>query len=158
MNQLAVETSNEQVQRELSTAQCQMNDTADSDGDLDDMKVTGPKNDYGGGGYGSNKVDADITAANKAIGGGEMGAAADGGLPKSFDDDTQLIAVSTLNEDTCPGKEQPLVDRAPDAAQNSDRVLWESTKSAAAVPASLCLSSLPVLATVFAMIVRSRRS
>lgn len=157
MNQLAVETNNEQVKRELSTAQCQMNDTADGDSDLDDMKVTGPKNGYVGG-YGANKVDADITAADKAIGSGEMGAAAEGGLPKPFDDDTQLIAVSTLNEDTCPGKEQPLVDRAPDAAQNSDRVLWESTKSAAAVPAPLCLSPLAILATVFAIFIRLRCS
>ncbi|XP_025206175.1 connectin-like [Melanaphis sacchari] len=158
MNQLAIETNNEQVAREMSAAQCQMNETADGDGDLtSDLKVAGPKNGYGGG-YGANKVDAE-TAADKSVGSsGETMDAADGSPRLS--DDTQLIAVISLNEDTCPGKEQPLVDGAPDAAQNSDRVLWESTKSAAAasgLPAPLCLSALPVLATVLA-IVRSRRS
>uniref|UniRef100_A0A2S2PRN2 Connectin n=1 Tax=Schizaphis graminum TaxID=13262 RepID=A0A2S2PRN2_SCHGA len=166
MNRLAIETNNEQVARELSTAQCQMNDTADGDVDLTDLKVTGPKNGYnsggggGVGGYGANKVDAETAAdkADKTVGGsGEMGAA--DGLPMPFDD-TQLIAVRSLSEDTCPGKEQPLVDMAPDAAQNSDRVLWQSTQSAAAataLPAPMCLSSLPVLTAVFA-IIRSRHS
>jgi len=164
MNRLAVETNNEQVENELKTAQCQMNDTADSDGDLADLKVAGPRSVYGGdgGGYGANQLDAETTA-DKAIsvggaGGGMIGGA-DGGLPRSFDE-PQVVAVSSLDEDTCPGKEQPLVDGAPDAAQNSDRVLWESTKSAAAagstLQAPLGRSALPVLAFVLAVI-RSRR-
>ncbi|XP_029343584.1 connectin isoform X1 [Acyrthosiphon pisum] len=161
MNRLAAEINNEQVKRELTTAQCQMNDTADSD--LADLKVAGPRNVYGGdgGGYGANQVDAETTA-DKAIsvGGGGMMGGADGGFPKSFDE-PQVVAISSLNEDTCPGKEQPLVDGAPDAAQNSDRVLWESTKSASAagstLQAPLGRSALPVLALVFAIIIRSRR-
>jgi len=142
-----------------------MNDTADNDGggDLADLKVEGPRNVYGdgGGGYSGNQVDAETTA-DKAIsvGGGGMMGGADGGLPKLFDE-PQVVAISSLNEDTCPGKEQPLVDGAPDAAQNSDRVLWESTKSAAAagsaLQAPLSRSALPVLALVFAIIIRSHR-
>jgi len=167
MNRLAVETNNEQVARELATAQCQMNDTADNDGggDLADLKVSGPRSVYGGdggGGYGANQLDAETTA-DKAISvggvGGGMVGGADGGFPKSFDE-SQVIVVSSLNEDTCPGKEQPLVDGAPDAAQNSDRVLWESTKSAAGtgsvLRAPLGLSTLPVLVSVVTVI-RSRR-
>jgi len=163
MNRLAVETNNEQVERELMTAQCQMNDTADNGGDLADLKVSGPRNVYGGGGgYGENQVDAETTA-DKAISaggvGGRMVGGTDGGFPKSFDE-SQVIAVSSLNEDTCPGKEQPLVDGAPDAAQNSDRVLWESTKSAtgtgSVLRAPLGRSTLPVFVSVVA-IIRSRR-
>ncbi|KAL4122443.1 hypothetical protein QTP88_014774 [Uroleucon formosanum] len=162
MNRLAAETNNEQVEKELKTAQCQMNDTTDSD--LADLKVAGPRSVYGGdgGGYGANQVDTETTA-DKAIsvggvGGGMMGGA-DGGLPRSFDE-PQVIAISSLDEDTCPGKEQPLVDGAPDAAQNSDRVLWESTKSAAAagstLRAPLGRSALSVLGFVLAVI-HSRR-
>ncbi|XP_022180831.1 connectin-like [Myzus persicae] len=168
MNRLALETTNDQVARELATAQCQMNDTADSDGggDLADLKVAGPRNVYGGGdgGYGANQVDAE-TPADKAISvggaGGGIADGVDGGLPKSFDEPL-VVTIRTLNEDTCPGKEQPLVDGAPDAAQNSDRVLWESTKSAAAAAAGSALhaplgrSAMPVLAVVFA-VVSSRR-
>lgn len=131
MNELAAKTTNEQVARELSSAQCQMNDTADGDGDgdLSDLKVVGPRP-----GYGANLVDAD-TAAIKPP------------------EDPQLIAIRTLDEDTCPGKERPLVDGAPDAAQNSDRVLWESTKS---VAAPLRRSPLTVLAAVVVLAVIRR--
>jgi len=138
-----------------------MNDTADSDGgdDLVDLKVAGPRL-YGGdgGGYGANQLDAETTAEKAilvgGVGGGIMGGS-NGGLPKSFDE-PQVVIINSLNEDTCPGKEQPVVEGAPDAAQNSDRVLWESTKSAAAagsaLQAPLGRSALPVFALVFAII------
>lgn len=153
MNRLAVDTMNEQVSNALSEAQCVMNTTTDGAGGdvvggggvnngLDDFGVqktgfgSGDSGVLGRGSIGYSNRKAKVNAA-------DLGAESlAGGAPDDFEDDaqempyksfdeSQITLVSTLTEETCPGKEVPIVDGAPDAAQNSDRVLWENNKSAA---------------------------
>lgn len=153
MNRLAVDTMNEQVSNALSEAQCVMNTTTDGAGGgvvggvnngLDDFGVPVQKTGFGSGdngvlGRGSIGYSNRKAKVNAADLGAESLA---GGAPDDFEDDaqempyksfdeSQITLVSTLTEETCPGKEVPIVDGAPDAAQNSDRVLWENNKSAA---------------------------
>lgn len=205
MNQVAAETTNEQVHRELSEAKCSMNDTAgDDDGPGGGGEGYGPGDGqrkayggtgrggggenvggsgvpgvaagglgvYGGGnGDGGGEGDSDDNRKSAAdVGAGGAAGAEDAG-PQTFDEfykspggDLQpLTLVSSLDEDTCPGKEQPLVDGAPDAAQNSDRVLWESNKSsgvgggAAALPGSSAATPLLLLLLLSALATARRR-
>lgn len=149
MNRLAEETLSEQVSNALSKAQCVMNTTAGGSGSdisdgLDDFGELVRKTGFGSGGSGvsgvmgrgsnvhsNRKTNVDLEAEYLA-----------GSISNDFEDDvqdltyksfdeSQITSVSTLTEETCPGKEVPIVDGAPDAAQNSDRVLWENKISAA---------------------------
>lgn len=177
MNRLAVETTNEQVSRAFSDAQCLMNDTADdvdySTGSRADHKTLGdghnrmsdaqPAADVGGpssvgdipsDGTGAGAMPSDGIGAGVSDG---TGVGVSDGTFKAYDE-SQLTKVSALTEDTCPGKEQPLVDGAPDAAQNSDRVLWESNNNASGAGTRLVRSSatLSVLLSVLVFAVRRR--
>lgn len=191
MNRLAAETINELVRRAFSDAQCLMNDTADDrvggGGGEDDDNNNGYSTDSRTG----DKAHANGGSGVPAIAAGFVGgtysrksdakSAADVGGPSSAGatssegfgagvsdvmfkayDESQLTKVSALTEDTCPGKEQPLEDGAPDAAQNSDRVLWESNNKSgagrAAADRSLLRSSatLPILLSALVFTVRHR--
>lgn len=169
MNKLAAETNNEQVSTVLSEAQCQMNETAD-DGADDGYMVAGqtPYDSAVTRGHGRKTdaavdgMDGSAATVTAAVGGsgGSFGGA-DEYVSRSFDE-SKLIKVSALDEETCPGKEQPVVDGPPDAAQNSDRVLWQSNNSSAtptAVRSSLHLTGVLLLSTVLAVFAsfRSRR-
>ncbi|XP_025417971.1 connectin-like [Sipha flava] len=161
MNRLAAETINEQVKRVLSEAECTMNSTAadGDDGSVEQQFGSGKQRKafenglddgvpgVGVGGYGEQAGGTGSTGADGGGSGGGTGTSdgADAVLMRSADE-SQLTKVSALDEDTCPGKEPPVVDGAPDAAQNSDRVLWESTKtsgSAAAATAALFRTPSP---------------
>lgn len=153
MNRLAAETTSEQVNRAMSDAQCLTNDTAD----YDDGLLTDDRSSRGGGGGGKNEKAGTSPSQDLLQGGGPP---TDG--TTRVIDESKLTKVSALNEDTCPGKERPLVDGTPDAAQNSDRVLWESTNSSSSAtdrprrsPAPLTLQLLSLL-SVLASAVYSR--
>lgn len=167
MNRLAEETANDQVKRELSNAQCLMNDTAD-DGrppaaghEGRDYDGTGgslaPGAAAGGAGGGGGRHGTDETGMDARVGQAtDGGQSADGNdeYNKPFDE-SQLTKVSVLNENTCPGKEQPLVDGTPDVAQNSGRVVFEAKSGGARAPAAAVLPAVASAALVLAL--RSRR-
>lgn len=152
MNRLSAETINEQVIRELSDAACLMNDTANGAGG---NAATGQPMTFG---IAVDSYDrAQKTGTQEAVAVEET-EPADGG-DASFDE-SKLIKVSSLKEETCPGKERPLVDGVSDAAQNSDRILRQDKSGGAVVrpSAPLLLSlPLPLSAHVLLAVLRSRR-
>lgn len=161
MNQLTAETINDQVKTALTEAQCQMNDTSEEDGG--DSAGAGHRS-YTGHPAASGKYHEKSIADTEAAAADTRGSmAGDANVldesAGSQSDKKLLIKVSSLDEDTCPGKEQPLVDSAPDAAQNSDRGLWQSGETSAALPSfqpstvgrSLFLPLLSSTALLFAI-------
>lgn len=174
MNRLAAETISDQVSRAFSDAQCMMNDTADDvvgGGDVgySTGSRTGHKTHANGGNGGDYSRMSDAKPAADVGGLSSAGAmASDGtgagvsdGTLKAYDgtlkayDESQLTKVSALTEDTCPGKEQPLVDVAPDAAQNSDRVLYNASGAGTRLVRSS--APLPVLLSALVFAIRRRR-
>lgn len=159
MNRLAAETSSEQVNRAMSDAQCLMNDTADyGDGVSADSEAAGSP--IGGGGGGGKKTRASVPQDSPVFGPVDGGGDATDVNSRIYDE-SKVTRVSALDENTCPGKERPLVDDggAPDAAQNSDRVLWETANGSSSADRALRRPSAPQLLfpllLVFAL--RSRR-
>ncbi|VVC26410.1 Hypothetical protein CINCED_3A001025 [Cinara cedri] len=114
----------------------------------------------GGGGYGTavagqpmiyatvvggyDQLQTSKGTKSVAIAVDEIESAEGDGGDKPFDE-SKMIKVSSLNEDTCPGKEQPLVEGAPDAAQNSDRVLLPVKSGGAIFRPTASMQMLSVL-------------
>lgn len=153
MNRLAEETVNDQVSSALSDVQCRMNDTSDevdggpggSSGAARPDKMTiadgaGPRRVPGASSAGGDERagSADANGEPKLTA-GESPSSSDASN-RPHDDESRLVRVSAMDDDTCPGKERPVVDGAPDAAQNSDRILQESSNKSSAVAraAALC--------------------
>ncbi|XP_050432018.1 connectin-like isoform X2 [Adelges cooleyi] len=170
MKRVAADTSNEQLSRELMDAKCSINDTdgpaaatgrqtAVSGGGPD--KVGSRRDDNKLDGGGSDTDDRKETGGYGSKGGDRKTVDVDGGeehggrLPPPLDE-SQMVSVTDLDENTCPGKEQAVVDGTPDAAQNSDRVLWES-KSAAAAPGPSVAFALLLMPLPWATAVLFRR-
>lgn len=143
MNRLAAETVNEQVKTALTEAKCQMNDTSEGGSDPVTIGTAPNRKTYAGlpdtatSGVGNRYIKytgtkTTVDAKSPANGVDDYDTVYRVTPPSS--NKVLTVRVSSLDEDTCPGKEQPLVDGAPDAAQNSDRVLSQSTKSSAPLP------------------------
>ncbi|XP_050537870.1 connectin-like isoform X2 [Daktulosphaira vitifoliae] len=131
MKRVAADTNNEQLNRELTDTKCWINDTdgptssvgrkAKSDGGLtDSLDNYREENNKLDDGYDDHKDTFNVHTGKDHY-------------DRSRLEETPVVSVIDMDENTCPGKEQAVVDGTPDAAQNSDRVLWESKSTASTI-------------------------